>query len=188
MTTGPSEEDRARIRGYIASQTEKYDLVDLWPRVIAQRTAYLTAIEGLTQEQALWRPPLPEGKTSADEEAWGILEVTEHLTTWTENVLGMAQAMSQGGTGEKLPVGYIEPDLDMPITEARRRLTDVSMQLSQFMASAEADANLDATVEHGLFGPLNIRGWVLFQRIHDVDHVNQVTALKTAEGFPQLSK
>jgi hypothetical protein len=188
MTSQPpsqpeQEEQWARVRGYLLSQTEKYDLVDLWPRVIAERLNYLQAIEGVTDAQAAWRPGHGEG-----EDAWSILEITQHITTWTRNVVAMLEAMSQGQEGSKLPPGYLDADLTKSLAQSRRELIEATMGLSVFMARPNADKDLSMTVEHPFFGPLTIRGWALFQRVHDVDHVAQVNTLKAMEQFPAAAK
>ncbi|MEX2372348.1 MAG: DinB family protein [Dehalococcoidia bacterium] len=174
-----NEDDRARLRSYLVAQTEKYDLVDLWPRVVGQRLAFLQALDGVTEEQARWRPPTGEG-----EDAWSILEVTQHLAGWTDNVLGIVRGMSGGPPGEKLPVGHLDADDGKTLAQARRELTRASMRLAEAMSTDEATVDLGQTVEHALFGPLNARGWLLFQRIHDTDHVSQVERLKQTDGFP----
>ena len=175
----PSAEDRARMRGYLVGQAQKYDLVDLWPRIVGQRLAFLDAIEGLTDEQARWRPPSGEG-----EDAWSALEVTQHLVGWTRNVLEMVEAMARGTEGAKLPPGHLDADPSQTLAQARRDLVDVTMRLSALMARPDLDAG-EAVVEHAWFGPLGVRGWLLFQRIHDVDHVTQVGKLKAMDGFPR---
>lgn len=177
------EEQWARVRGYLLSQTEKYDLVDLWPRIVGERLNYLQAIDGVTAQQAVWRPGHGEG-----EDAWSILEITQHITTWARNVVAMLEAMSQGHEGTKLPPGYLEADLSRTLAESRRELIEATMALSAFMARPGADSDLSMTVDHPFFGPLTIRGWALFQRIHDVDHVSQVNTLKALEQFPAAAK
>ena len=40
------------------------------------------------------------------------------------------------------------------------------------------------TSPHGFFGELHGRAWFIFQRVHDIDHANQVNAIKETEGYP----
>ncbi len=47
-----------------------------------------------------------------------------------------------------------------------------------------AAPDLDVTVAHFWFGPLNSRAWFLFQRLHDTDHTGQIAQIRAAEGFP----
>jgi hypothetical protein len=48
-----------------------------------------------------------------------------------------------------------------------------------------AEPNLEATVPHAVFGPLNCRAWFLFLRIHDMDHTRQIANLAQMAGFPR---
>jgi hypothetical protein len=40
--------------------------------------------------------------------------------------------------------------------------------------SADPDGHLDRTIEHPFFGPLNWRATLLFTRLHDLDHAEQL--------------
>ena len=35
-----------------------------------------------------------------------------------------------------------------------------------------------------MFGDLHARAWHLFQRVHDLDHMNQIAAVKQDDGYP----
>lgn len=178
--TGPSADERERVRGYLVGQAQRYDVVDLWPRILGQRLALIGELDGLSEEQARWRPPTGEG-----EDAWSVLEVTQHIASWTGNVLQVVDAMSAGREVPPMPpVGHLAADPAKTLAEVRRDLVQSSMRLAEFMARPGVDANPDVQVDHALFGPLNLRGWLLFQRIHDVDHLGQVQRLKQMDGFP----
>ena len=41
-----------------------------------------------------------------------------------------------------------------------------------------------ATFDHPFFGPLNCKGWVAFQRLHDADHIGQIEQIKASAGYP----
>jgi hypothetical protein len=41
-----------------------------------------------------------------------------------------------------------------------------------------------ATAVHPWFGPLDYRGWFLFSRLHDGDHLQHVVAIKATDGYP----
>jgi hypothetical protein len=47
---------------------------------------------------------------------------------------------------------------------------------------ANGDEHLDVTWEHPMFGPLNWREWLLFLRIHDLDHARQIQAVTQTLG------
>ncbi|MBM4439717.1 MAG: DinB family protein [Candidatus Rokubacteria bacterium] len=45
---------------------------------------------------------------------------------------------------------------------------------------ADPRASLEATIDHGFFGPLNWREVLLFTRLHDLDHAGQLQKIATA--------
>jgi hypothetical protein len=42
---------------------------------------------------------------------------------------------------------------------------------------ARGDEHLDVTIAHPTFGALNWREWMLFMRVHDLDHLRQLQAI-----------
>lgn len=171
-------EERDRIRGYLLGQAEKYDFVDLWPRVIGQRAAFLQSLEGVTEEQAAWEPSSGEG-----EDAWGIRQVAQHLLRSTQNVMAIVEATARGEAAPKDPPG-VRGDASATLAEVRRALIEQSEELATLRRRLPETVDLQATVDHAFFGPLNSPAWFLFQRIHDTDHMRQVETLKASEGFP----
>jgi hypothetical protein len=171
-------EQRERIHGYLTGQAERYDFIDLWPRVMAQRAAFLQALEGVSDEQGEWEPGAGEG-----EEAWGILQVAQHVLRSTQNVMAIVEATARGEAAPKDPPG-IRDGAPATLPEVRRALVEQSEEFATLRRRLPDQPNLDATVDHAFFGPLNSRAWFLFQRIHDADHTRQVETLKASEGFP----
>ncbi len=173
------DDEQARVRSYLLAQAAKYDLLDLWPRVVAQRTAFLQALDGVSDEQARWRPPTGKG-----ESVWSMLEVAQHLLTWSENVVEIVEATARGGTAATLPVGYLAADPATTLTQVRRALAETSVRLASLPQRLPAVPDKTATAEHPDFGALDHRAWFLFLRLHDADHLRQVEALKQADAFP----
>lgn len=170
---------RARVRAYLIGQAEKYDFAELWPRVEEQRSALLAAFAEFTETEAAFRPAGGEG-----EAAWGAAELARHLVTSTRNVMAIVEATARGVEAPKDPLGTLGETAYPSFEAARQALFDVSLELGALVGRLPASPNLDATVEHAFFGPLNCRAWLLFQRVHDTDHINQLAALRAAEGFP----
>ncbi len=171
-------EQQDQIREYLLGQAEKYDFIDLWPRVMAQRAAFLQGLEGVTDQQAAWEPGIGEG-----EEAWGILQVAQHLLRSTQNVMPIIEATARGETAPKDPPGTRE-GAPATLAEVRRALIEQSEDFATLRRRLPGRPDLEATVDHAFFGPLNSRAWFLFQRLHDADHTRQVETLKASEGFP----
>lgn len=167
-------EEEARVRGYLVGQAEQLDWIELWPRVIAERGALLHAIDGVSDAQADWSP-------GADE--WSIRQIVEHLLTGSRQRLQLIEDLAAGRPeDEREP----RPEAAMPSAFARLRLhlTEHSVKLSSLPERLPPMVNLEMTSSHGNFGELNSRAWFLFNRIHDTDHLQQIEAIKGADGYP----
>lgn len=175
-----AEDPRARVRGYLLGQAEKSGFAALWPRVMEQRAALLAAFAELTEAQAAFRPATGEG-----EGAWGAADLARHLVASTRNVMAIVEALARGEDAPEDPLGALGDVAYASFAEARKALIAVSLEFAALPGRLPAAPNLDQTVEHGMFGPLNCRAWFLFQRIHDTDHINQIAALRAAGGFPR---
>jgi len=170
-----TEDDRARVRGYLTSQAEKYGLLELWPRIAAQRLVFLQEIDGLTDAQARWR---------ATPDEWSVLDTTRHLAVWTDGVVAICNALVSDGPMPSLKGGDLGTIEYAGLAEARQALTRASLGVASFMMLDESTFDLTRTHQHGLFGPLNVKAWLLFLRIHDTDHIGQGQSIKQAAGFP----
>lgn len=170
-----AEDDRTRVRGYLTSQSAKYGLLELWPRIAAQRLAYLHEIDGLTDAQARWHPAPGE---------WSVIDTTRHLVVWTDGVVDLCEALVRGGTLPVLRGGDLGATEYADLADARRALILTSLRVAGFVTSEESSLDLGRTREHAMFGPLNVKAWLLFLRLHDTDHLGQVQAIKQAAGFP----
>lgn len=170
----PTEEERERGRSYLISQSAKYGLLDLWPRIAGARLEYLQAIEGLSDAQARW---------SAAPGEWNILDVTRHLVTWTNGVVEVCRALIDGSAPPDLRVGDLGDLEYADIDAARRALLRTSVNTAALIAIDDSLIDPIATHPHEYFGPLKVKAWLLFLRVHDLDHLAQIRALKAAPGF-----
>lgn len=177
MSQEPTAEENARVRDYLVAQATRYDVLALWPRVIAERTAFLLAFERVSDEQSRWRPLSAEGE-------WNLLEIAQHAIVWARSVNEIIEALAAGRSAEALGLGHLDRGVAASIDEARRALSVESVRLAALPGQLPAAANLEATAEHPRFGQLNHRAWFLFSRLHDGDHLQQVEMLKAADGYP----
>ncbi|RJQ07736.1 MAG: DinB family protein [Dehalococcoidia bacterium] len=174
-----AEDPRMRVRGYLLAQAEKNDFAALWPKVMEQRGALLAAFAEFSEVQAAFRPSSGEG-----EGVWGAADLAQHLAASTRNVMGIVEALARGTDAPEDPIGTLGDSPYGSFVEARKALFDVSLEFAALTGRLPASPDLDMTVEHAFFGPLNCRAWFLFQRVHDTDHINQLAALRATEGFP----
>ena len=49
---------------------------------------------------------------------------------------------------------------------------------------SEASSKLERAFPHPMFGPLNLKEWIAFHRIHAMDHIQQIDKIKADAGYP----
>jgi hypothetical protein len=172
----PTAEERARVRAYLLQQSTTLSWRELWTRVTPARLGFIEALRGVTDDQSRFRP-------AADE--WSILEVAAHLADNSAAVIACIETLAAGGRvlGGPTVDEYVDPG-DTSLGEWRERLIDTAMQLSAVVSRLPDTAPLEATHPHGYFGELHCKAWYLFQRVHDLDHTQQVASIKAAPGYP----
>ena len=118
-------------------------------------------------------------------EEWSMKEVVGHM-------LGSSAAINHEIAGlaagrESRPAGRtgVTAGGDRPIEELRRALAELWVETGRLVASLAEDGNLERTWDHPWFGPLNFKEWIAFQRLHAMDHVQQMERLKEHPGYPE---
>ena len=118
-------------------------------------------------------------------EEWSMKEVLGHM-------LGSSAAINHEIAGlaagrESRPPGRtgITAGGDRPIEELRGSLADLWVETGRLVASLPEDGNLERTWDHPWFGPLNFKEWIVFQRLHAMDHVQQMERLKEHPDYPE---
>ena len=118
-------------------------------------------------------------------EEWSMKEVVGHM-------LGSSAAINHEIAGlaagrESRPPGRtgITAGGDRPIEELRRALAGLWAETGRLVASLPEDGNLERTWDHPWFGPLNFKEWIAFQRLHAMDHVQQMERLREHPDYPE---
>ncbi|MYA02339.1 MAG: DinB family protein [Chloroflexi bacterium] len=176
-----ADDERQRVSSYLLSQGEKYSWLALWPRVVDARIDFLNTLNRVSPEQAAWKPA-PED--------WSIEEVAQHVLDGSRRNADMIANLAFGREPNLGPqgIGAIDPAqraaaLSWPdLVDA---LLDDSRQFSNVIDGLPEPPAFEPRPAHPFFGPLHSRGWFMFQRVHDLDHVNQVNAIKETAGYPE---
>ena len=171
MTTGSDEGER--VRSYLLSQGERYTFAEIWVRFAKARIALIDSVAEVDQEQADFRPDASE---------WSISEVLNHLVISSGKVSEIVAALSRGATPSP---GRIDPpreETSLGIDELRERLTLDSLRWSALLERLPPSPSTALTAPHSFFGELHARAWLLFQRVHDMDHAGQVEKNKVAHS------
>ena len=175
MTTGPTADVRSRVRDYLLAQGQKYTWLELWPRVMGARLEFLDAIKDVSAEQASFQP-------SPDD--WSIAEIAHHFLQTSRGVARSVELLANGQTPDRTDH---EPPRTAPTlawTDLQTAIAEDSVTLAALITGLPEPPSFEQTSDHMFFGPLHGRAWYLFQRVHDVDHTNQVLANKQATDYP----
>jgi hypothetical protein len=166
------EEEVARVRSYLVSQAAKRTPEQLVEALREAQRQFLLAV-GAVPDGAFLLPP------RAGE--WSAADVVGHVREMAEREAGaicgvLAGAKPPSAMTDRIapaPVGSTRADLLGAIEDARQRLIAAVLQ-------ADPAAHLDITWAHSEFGALNWREWLLFARVHTLDHARQLQAIATA--------
>jgi uncharacterized damage-inducible protein DinB len=163
--------EHARIRGYLQAQAIKLSPPAIVDKVRAAMSQLGAAAAAVPAARFAERP--------APEE-WSANEVMAHVVDAGRFFGGAITAVLDDGV---VPAARRER---RPVSETRtavawQRLLEADREaLFARVAEAEPSARLQATIEHGMFGPLNWRETLLFLRLHDLDHAGQLSKITAA--------
>lgn len=174
MTMPAAESER--IRGYLVAQANKMSVSELVAKV---RTDCAPLGEvGATVPAARFNERPAEGEWSAAEVWTHILQMSEHGAASIVGILdsgtlpALVSDTISGETRASLPSSndYWEAYLAIRVPFYER------------VASASGNEHLDVVMTHPMFGEFTWREWLLFMRVHDLDHMRQLQAI--ASAFP----
>src|SRR5690606_37828276 len=116
---------------------------------------------------------------------WSAAQVWDHIVTTSDRVARAIEGMLESRTAPAAISDLIDAatKYDLPDGPSYYRLfNERREQLLERVLRAKGDENLDVTVPPAWFGGLNWREWLLFLRIHDIDHIGQVKDIATRFG------
>ncbi len=166
------EQEVARLRSYLASQSMRRTPVQI---VEAIREAHHQFLEATaTVPDAAFRIPPQPGE-------WAAVDVLGHVcTVATLEERAMRAVIERGekpadisDTLELAPRTATREDMLATLETLREQLITIVLQ-------ADPQAHLDITWSHREFGSMNWREWLLFARVHTLDHARQMQAIAAA--------
>ena len=169
-----STDIREQALAYMRHQAAK-SMGDL--AVLMERTAAECArcLEGLSEEQAIFK---------YDEE-WCVKEVLGHMLESGKGVnREIANLVEDNAPSREARMGLVS-EAGRPIEELRQALANLWSVTGRLVASLPEGDNLDRTWQHPFFGPLNFKEWIAFQRLHAMDHVQQMEKVKAHPDYPR---
>lgn len=172
MTMPATESER--VRGYLIAQANKLSIPELVEKVRTDCAALQEAGASVPGARFADRPA--DGEWSAAEVWTHVLQMSEHGASAITGILDS---------------GAIPPRASDTISgETRQGLessedywqayTAIREPFYQRVLKANGDEHLEVKMTHPMFGEFSWREWLLFMRVHDLDHTRQLQAIAAA--------
>jgi hypothetical protein len=119
------------------------------------------------------------------DQEWSIKEVLGHMLSSGKGVNDeITNLVEDRPSAREARMGVVA-GADRPVAELRQTLADLWSETGRLVASLPEGGNLERTWEHPAFGPLNFKEWIAFQRLHAMDHVQQMEKVKAHPDYPK---
>ncbi len=166
-TPGTPEADR--VRSYLQAQAARLPLPHLVEKVRTDMQQVKESLHAVPEARYTLRPA---------ENDWSANEVANHLVQTSRGVaLGITMVLDSGATpGEITDLIDSSHETHSP-GEWWRILETDREEILQRVSKASGEEHLDVLWPHRVFGDLNWREWLLFMRVHDLDHARQLLAV-----------
>ena len=151
-------------------------------------------LEGMSNAQATHEPQAREHvptPVSGEGPKWCIKEVIGHYLV-SERFLNNSVAEAAGVAPLPDPgppiqgMGAQSPEHEaMALDALRGKLVEFFDETITLIGGLRGSGKLDEKFPHPVFGPLNVKEWLAFHRLHAMDHIQQIERIKTDPGYPK---
>lgn len=148
---------------------------------LMQRTSddWTGALAGWSDEQAGFKPG----------EEWSAREVLAHVLHSNRGVNQQVAEMAGVESPRESPrvtgMGQSSEEYEgMSMDEIRSVIKEAFAENKTLVRSLESSDKLDQSFPHPFFGPLNLKEWLAFQRVHAMDHMQQLDKIKADPAYP----
>ncbi len=166
------EQEVARVRSYLASQSMRRTPAQIVESIREAHRQFLEATAAVPDAAFRTQPQSGE---------WAAADVLAHVCTIaTLEEQAIRSIVERGEKPQDIP-DTLEP-ASPTVTRADMLATLEAKREQLFAVALQADpeAHLDITWSHREFGAMNWREWLLFSRVHTLDHARQMQAIATA--------
>lgn len=171
-----SQEVLDEVGGYLRGYSAKHSLVEVIDRVSATLDELEAVVAPMTPEQAAFSP---------SPDAWSSQEVAGHIAEYSPAVTKLVMLLDRGADGQYYRQPNMPPERPISDMTVQDGAAVASDGLKEIASAFEArEPNLERTFAHPFFGQLNAREWVLFLRVHAIDHMNQIRANMSHADYP----
>jgi hypothetical protein len=147
---------------------------------LMERTAedWRRCLDGVSDAQADFSPAPGE---------WTTKEVVTHFLLATASVNDQIRRITAGEDVGHLASATpdLRPDETPLVAVLRDRAVAIFDEIATLTRSLEGNSHLDRQFPHPAFGQLNVLQWIAFQRLHGMDHMQQVDKNKADASYPK---
>ena len=118
-------------------------------------------------------------------EEWSMKEVVGHMLLAGEAVNREVANLVEGGRDSPPGRTGLTAGGERPVEDLRQALAALWAETGRLVASLPDDGDQQRTWDHPWFGPLNFKEWIVFQRLHALDHLQQMERLKQHPDYPE---
>lgn len=166
------QEEVARVRSYLASQSMRRTPAEIVELISQAHHQFLEATNAIPN--ALFRTPPHTGE-------WSATDVLEHVH---KVALMEERAFRSVIERNEQPPDISDVIEPAPANASREQviadIEHIREQISTLVLAADPQAHLDLLWGHREFGRMNWREWLLFTRIHTLDHTRQIQTIGQA--------
>ena len=173
--TMPAQESE-RIRSYLIAQANKLPIPELVAKVREDSAALEGA--GASVPAARFDESPVEGEWSAAEVWTHVLEMSTHGAS---AITGILDSGAVPGRVKDVISGETRADLKDSAAYWQAYLA-VREPLYERVLKARGDEHPEVKINHPMFGDFTWREWLLFMRVHDLDHTRQLQSIAAALG------
>lgn len=162
------------------------------------RKEFLAAIEGLSEQQWMWKPA---------PNRWSVGEVAEHIVLaeagqfanvqkaiasvpdpeWESKTKGKTErlvAVLAPRLGKAQAPEAIVPKGGMTPAQVKERFEKQRAEIVKFATESNAPLK-QYIIDNPFFGPLNGYNWLIYAPLHTMRHDKQIAEVKATAGYPK---
>jgi hypothetical protein len=134
-------------------------------------------LDGVSEPQADFSPSKGE---------WTTREVVTHFLQATDGVNAQIRKLAMGADVGQLARGGPDerPAETPPVAELSEKTVAIFDEIADLTRALEGNSNLGKQFPHPAFGQMDILQWIAFQRLHGMDHMQQIEKNKADAGYP----
>jgi len=166
------EEEVARVRSYLAGQSMRRTPAQLVETVREAHQQFLAALALIPDASFHTAPQLEE---------WSAADVLLHMRTIAAiDATSIPAVVERGEQPENIEDSIVPAPLEATRASMLADLEMFRERLLAVVEQADPEAHLDITWGHPEFGQMQWREWLLFARVHTLDHAHQMQTIAVA--------